>query len=223
MSSIEKISEVIAYKIAANLSMDNDQEEVLAYGAFALIQTIISILSVAIFGIIFNVLIESLFISFAAAILRKFSGGVHATSPMNCALIGMIIFGGLALLVKYCVMNIGFLYLAVAMFIAFVFAFYVMHKYSPVGCANKPLKNENTRKRLKRQSLIFVLSLLIANIILTTIYLKTKQIHLLSIAACISAGVAWQSITMVSLGHKIIDRLDKLLRGTNNLIRRTNL
>ena len=224
MSNIEKFSEVVASKISTNLSIgDKDKEEVLAYGAFVLIQTIISILMVAIFGIIFNVLLEALVISFTASLLKKSSGGAHATSPMNCALISVIIFGGLALLVKYYVINIAFIYLVIGIIIAFVFTNYIMYKYSPVETATKPLRNENTRKRLKKMSIKTVYYLFIISFILITIYLKTHQIKLLAFAICISAGVAWQSITMVSLGHKIIDGLDNVLRGTYTLIRRGNL
>ena len=224
MSNIEKFAEVVASKVSAKLSIEDiDKQEVLAYGTFVLIQTLISIIMVAIFGIIFNVFIETIIISFAASILRKFSGGAHATSPMNCALISMFIFGGQALLVKHYVMNIDVLYLVMGVTLAFIFTFHIMYKYSPVGTVTKQLRNENTRKRLKRKSIKFVLLLFVINIFVITMYLKTERIHLLTIAICISVGVVWQSITMVSLGHKIIDRLDDVLRGTSSLIRRGNL
>lgn len=215
MSSIERASKIIASKISTNLSLDQDHEEVIRYGAFALIQTSISILLVIIFGVVFNVLLEALVISISAAILRKFSGGVHASSPMGCAVIGMIIFGGLALFVKYFLINIGFINLLVAFILAYVFATYVMIKYSPVGSVNKPLRNLDKRNLLKKQSIHIVLFTIILNIILIAIYLKIKNIYLLNVAICISIGVTWQSITLVSLGRIIIEKLDKLLGGTN--------
>ena len=221
MNRIERLSKSIASKISSSLGIDSDHEEVLAYGAFALIQTLISILAVAVFGILFGVLAEALIISFSAAILRKFSGGVHASTPVSCALIGMIIFGGLALFVKYFLINVKFLYLAVFMFIVFVFVFFVMFKYSPVGCENKPLKNANTRKRLKKQSLIFTSAMLVLNIFLISLFLITGNIYFLSFAICILTGILWQSITLVSLGNMIIENLDKVLGGTI-LIRRTS-
>lgn len=221
MSRIEIFSKIIASKISKNLPIDNDHEEVIAYGAFALIQTLVSILAVAVFGIIFDVLLESLIISFSAATLRKFSGGAHAAAPMSCALIGMIIFGGQAFLVKHFIVSLNFTYLLLIMIAAFVFVFYIMLKYSPVGSVNKPLKKEATRIRLKRQSIKYVIFLLLVNVVLTAIYIKTKNIHLISAASCITIGIVWQSFTLVSLGHLIIETLDKTLRGTI-LIRRTN-
>lgn len=222
MSKLERFSEVIASEISKRISMDQDKQEVLAYGAFIFIQTFLSIGLVVIFGIIFDVLFEALIISFAAASLRKFSGGAHATSPISCAIIGMIIFGVLAIWVKKYIISLNFLYLTLSMIVTFIFAYYIMYKYSPVGTVTKPLKNENTRKRLKAKSIKLIHYLFIANIFLVIAYLQTKQIELFTIAICISTGVLWQSITLVSLGHKIIDVMDKIIRGANNLIRRTN-
>lgn len=221
MNRIEKVSENISSIISEKLSLNNDEKEVIEYGTFILIQTIISILMIALLGAIFGVLLESMFISFTAATLRKFSGGAHAKSPINCSLIGMFIFVGLALLVKYILINFEFIYLVLIIFTEYVFAFYIMFKYSPVGSANKPLKKETTRKRLKIQSIKLVFVLLVASIILLTIYTQTNRINLLSIAVCITTGVVWQSITLVSLGNYIIEKLDWVLRGANTLKRRT--
>lgn len=222
MSSIEKVSKSFAQVVSSNLSLDGDQEEIIAYGTFALIQTFLSILAIAVFGLLLGVFAESMIISFAAATLRKFSGGVHATKPLNCAVIGMIIFGVLGMLVKHLFINMKFIYVIGIMVLEFIFVFYVMVKYSPVGSANKPLKNIDKRKRLKKQSLIFTSSMLIADIVLTGAYVHTNNINFLTVAICIATGILWQSITLVSLGHIIIESLDRFMGGTTILNRRAN-
>lgn len=222
MNWIDNVSKSFASVVSSNLSLGHDQEEVIAYGAFALIQTLLSIFAIAAFGLLLGVFAESMIISFAAAILRKFSGGVHATKPLNCAVIGMIIFCVLGLLVKYLMINIEFVYLIGLMALEFAFVFYVMIKYSPVGSANKPLKNLDKRKRLKKQSLMFTLSMLAVNIVLTYAYIFTNNINFLTVAVCISTGILWQSITLVSLGHIIIESLDTFMGGTTILNRRAN-
>lgn len=220
MSIIEKTSKAIASRISKSLSMDSDREEVIAYGAFILFQTCLSILAIAIFGAMFKVLFEVLLISFSAATLRKFSGGVHASTPLSCALLGMLIFGVLALLVKNIFIYIDFKYLIVLVILAYFYVFFIMIKYSPVGSVNKPLKNEANRTRLKRQSVKCVTCLLFICIVLIAIYIKTNFSYLISIVVCITAGIVWQSITLVSLGHLIIEKLDKLLGGARLLKRR---
>jgi accessory gene regulator B len=222
MNRIDKISKSFAHVVSSNLSLGHDQEEILAYGAFALIQTILSILTIAVCGLVLGVFAESMIISFAAAILRKFSGGVHATKPLNCAVIGMIIFCVLGLLVKHVFISIEFIYVIGLMALEFAFVFYVMIKYSPVGSVNKPLKNLEKRKRLKHQSLMFTISMLVINIILTYVYVHTNNINFLTVAICISTGILWQSLTLVSLGHIIIESLDTFMGGTTILNRRAN-
>lgn len=222
MNWIDNVSKSFASVVSSNLSLGHDQEEVIAYGAFALIQTVLSIFAIAAFGLLLGVFAESMIISFAAAILRKFSGGVHATKPLNCAVIGMIIFCVLGLMVKHLMINIEFVYLIGLIALEFAFVFYVMIKYCPVGSANKPLKNPDKRKRLKKQSLMFTLSMLAVNIVLTYSYVLTNNINFLTAAVCISTGILWQSITLVSLGHIIIESLDTFMGGTTILNRRAN-
>lgn len=219
MSVVEKFSNTIASKLSSKLNMDKDKEEILAYGAFALVQTLISMVMVTIFGITFDVLTEALIISFTASFLRKSSGGAHATSPMNCAVISVIIFGGLAILVKHYIVNRNFLYLLLGEIIAYTFAYYVMYKYSPVESENKPIRSDKTRNRLKRMSIKLVHSLLTIDVILIMLYFQVAHNQFLIASICISLGVTWQCITMVSLGQKIIDKLDKVLGDTSKIIR----
>lgn len=222
MSNIEKWSKIIASEISKKLSLDDDNEEVLAYGTFAFLQMAISIFMIIIFGIILDVLKEIILISFSAAILRKYSGGAHATTPMNCAISGAIVFGGIALIVKHIIMKIDYVYILVMLFMTFAFTFIVMIKHSPVGSVNKPLRKEANRKRLKKQSLECTFLFFILIIAFVIKYLLTKNFYWQMIAVCISSGIAWQSITLVSLGHYIIDKLEWILRGTKKIMRRAS-
>lgn len=221
MSNVEKLSDFLASKVSTKLPINQDEKEVIAYGTFVLLQTILTIVILAVFGIVFNVLLEILIISTSSSLLRKYSGGAHATHPINCALISLIVFGTLALLEKNLIVNIDFKYIIVLIIIVFTFTYYIMKKFSPVGTSTKPLKNENIRKRLKRKSINFVHILLGINLVWVLTYLQTDNFKFISIALCISLGIVWQSITMVSLGYKIIYSLDAVLGGTNKLLRRT--
>lgn len=219
MSKIEKLSKGIASKISKNLSIDEDHEEVIAYGAFALMQTGVSILAVIIFGVIFNVLTEALVISIAAATLRKFSGGVHATEPMSCVLIGMVVFGGLAILVKHFIIKLDILLIIAFMIIASIIVLHIIFKYSPVGSVNKPLKKEATRSLLRKQSLKCVFIFMILIITLMSLFIVTKNLYFIKISLGIITGILWQSITLVSLGKFLVNILDKMVLGGTNFIK----
>src|SRR5690242_19961453 len=99
MFFLEKLSNDLALKMSYYLKLNKDQEEIIAYGAFNLIQTAWCILLVLLFGAVFSVTIKAFSISFIISILRKYSGGAHSSSPNRCALIGAIISVGLALLI----------------------------------------------------------------------------------------------------------------------------
>ena len=97
---MEKLSNNIANKVASELTLDENNREVIAYGTFALIQMLLSITLVFLFGLLFHVAFEALIISFTGSILRKYSGGVHASSPGICTFIGTIVCVGQAVLIS---------------------------------------------------------------------------------------------------------------------------
>ena len=88
---IENISKLIAEKVSSELNYDNERKEIIQYGTYALIQTLISIISVLILGLVFNIALEALIFLFTASILRKYSGGAHSESSNVCTLLGIII------------------------------------------------------------------------------------------------------------------------------------
>ncbi|NFK85237.1 accessory regulator AgrB, partial [Clostridium botulinum] len=155
MINTETISNNIAKKIASELNLDNDKKEVIAYGTFALFQTIFSIFLIIIFGYLFNVQIEALMISFTISILRKSSGGVHATSPNNCAIIGTIICVGFAIIVVF--LTSSLINLNIILFlgvIIFVWSYYIIYKLAPVDSKAKPIQKSKRVKKLKKSSII---------------------------------------------------------------------
>ena len=89
--NIGELSNKIATKIVVETDGDEERKSVIEYGIFAMIQTGIAIICTVIFGLLFNVLVEALIVSFSISILRKCSGGVHATSPTRCTVIGTLI------------------------------------------------------------------------------------------------------------------------------------
>ena len=215
MYLIEKVSNRMAGKIASTLKLDKDHEEVLAYGAFNMIETFLSILLVVLFGLLFDVLLEAFIVSFTSAILRKYSGGAHATSPNRCAVIGVIVSVGPALIINK--INTYENMIFISCVLSFVLAYYIMYKYAPVDTINKPIKKEERRRRFKEQSIILLSAYLMIIIIVGIAYLKTENLILLNSIIAIQLGVLWQSITLTFLGHMIIHKLDDFLRRVVNL------
>ena len=140
---MEKYSKAVAAKLALELGYDDDKRDVMAYGAFALIQMFISVALVMIFGLMFHIAIEALIISFAASILRKYSGGVHASSPNTCTFLGIVVCVGFGLLIKLALAPaINVKEFLAAGILVFIWSCYTINKLAPVDTPNKPIKTE---------------------------------------------------------------------------------
>lgn len=214
----ERASNYFASRIGIILNLDKERQEVIAYGAFGVIQMFWSIILTIIFGVVFNVLNEILIISFTAAILRKFSGGAHATSPNRCAVLGVLVFGCFALAIKGFLENINIIFIAGYSVLALITSYVIVFNYAPVDNPNKPIKKEETKKRLKKASLICLHVLLLITFILITVSIKIKDKTLFTYTVAVCTGMIWQSITLTPFGHQVIYRLDALLKKSTRLI-----
>lgn len=207
----ERITKGIASRIASTMGMNKDQEEVLAYGAFSILQILWSTFLVAVMGYLFGVLLEAMIISFTAALLRRFSGGAHATSPGRCNVIGVIIFIGLALAAKELLLYSNLpVYISLGV-LSFIFTYWVVAKYCPVDHPNKPITDKETRARLKKGAIGFVHLLLVLCIVLWILYQYSNELLLLQSVISVYLGISCQAFALTPLGHLFINKLDSIL------------
>lgn len=207
---IENISKIISFKIASSLKMDKDHEEIIVYGAFNLIQMVWCIILVIIFSIMFGVLEEALIITFTISLLRKYSGGAHASSPNRCAIIGTTVSVGFALIVQQVFSRFNILAVIILGIISLTFSYYTIYNLAPVDSPAKPIKKLETKQRFKKCSIIVLNILLGIIMILAFIYIKYRRSILLNIIECMYLAVLWQAFTLTTAGHKILNKF-KLL------------
>lgn len=203
---IEDVCTNISDYIALELNLDEEKKSVINYGIFAFIHMVICIVSVAFFGAIFNVFLEALIISFATSILRKTSGGVHASSPERCAVIGTISTILMALLAKRLSVSCN-LNLLIGI-IVFTYSYYVICKLAPVDSPAKPIKNPKKKIKLKKKSIIITTIYLGIVIINISAYLLTEKYLFLNYSMCIYMGLLWQVFSLTEKGHLILGKLD---------------
>ncbi|WP_434305784.1 accessory gene regulator ArgB-like protein [Clostridium botulinum] len=202
MFFIENVSNKIGSKISSNLNLDKDTEEIIAYGAFAVLQILWSFLCVVILGAIFNVLMESIIVVLTIAIFRKYSGGIHANSPNKCAIFGAIICIIMALIVKN--INVSFNLMFILIFIlVYMYSYYTIYKFVPVDTKSKPIENIDEKLRLKKCSFLVISILILMEILLILSYLKYNNITLIYYGSCVMMGVLWQSFTLTPTAKKI--------------------
>lgn len=214
------ISNSIANKIAKELKIGGDQKEVIAYGTFALIQTIVSIIIFIIFGSIFNVLIEVLLISFTTSILRKYSGGMHASSPGICTTIGTVICITQGLLVKFVLVPwVDYKFLIIIGIITFSWSYYLVYRLAPVDSLSKPIKAEKKRQRMKKRSCLILSIYLIIIIINISLFFITMNTDYIIYSLSVYIGVIWQVFTLTKIGYLILGKIDTFLNKVLNNIR----
>jgi accessory gene regulator B len=211
MFLIEKVSNKIGETIAENLILDDDNKEILIYGAFCFLQTIISFTLIFIFSYIFNVLVQAIFISFSGSILRKYSGGVHSSSPNKCLIISILISVGFSKLLIFFTKNLPIIFPYLFILLGIIYSFYCILKFAPVDSVSKPINSIIKRKKLKINSIIFLSVFTFIAFILSLIYMFKSNINFLIYSECIILGVTWQSFSLTNLGHKFLTKIDTIL------------
>lgn len=209
MDIINVICEKISNSIANELELNHEKKSVVNYGIFAFIQMSISIIFVFIFGLIFNVTIEALIITFTISILRKSSGGVHASTPSICTIIGTLVGVGFALLVKLIELNLIFI-IAVGL-VVFIGAYIIIIKLAPVDSIAKPIKGEAKRNRLRKKSINILMLYGIIVIFNILIYTFINKYYLLEYSLCIYIGIVWQVFSLTSIGKLFLNKIDDYL------------
>ncbi|HCW52998.1 MAG TPA: accessory regulator AgrB [Clostridium sp.] len=203
MKVIDNICDNITNYLAKELNLNKEKSEVIKYGMFSISQMVINIISIIIFGIIFNVVTEALIISFAISILRKSSGGVHASSPEKCLIIGTGFSIFIALILKR--ININFTYTCFLIIIIFLWAYYFIYKLAPVDSENKPIKSMKKKLRLKKSSITILSIYLLIIIFCLMVFIFTKKTEALRYILCICSGVVWQVFSLTKAGHIIFN------------------
>ena len=215
---MEKLSNNIANKVASELSLDNDNKEVIAYGAFAIMQMSLSIILVFLFGLLFHVAFEALIISFTGSILRKYSGGVHASSPGICNFIGIVVSVGQAIVISFLVSSVINLKLLIILgAVIFIWSYYIIYKLAPIDSIAKPIVKEAKKKRMKKGSIILLSVYLAITVFLMILYLSSGERKLLLYALCLYLGILWQAFTLTTSGHLLVSKTDTFL---NHIIKR---
>ena len=161
-----------------------------------------------ILGIILKVLVQALIVSFSWALLRKYSGGAHASAPNRCAGIGAVETNVLALIVNkvfplFSIEVIGFI-----LILSMASSYYIVNKLAPVDSEAKPIVKLETKKRLKRNSIRLCTAVII---ILGIIYFEGGNKFFLSTIEALFLGVMWQASTLTAKGHQLLYTIEDAL------------
>ncbi|AVK47216.1 accessory regulator AgrB [Clostridium sp. MF28] len=206
------LTEKIATKIGNNaklfLNVNEEQEQIIVYGAINLFQMLFAILWVIIAGLLFGVFYEALIFSISASILRKYSGGVHASSPSRCVIIGTFSAALAGIVINNIFYSINSINVAVISGGIIIFAFITVFRNAPVDSIKKPIKNIETRRQFKRKSIFTIFIFLFIIIILFMLNEKFSELYYIKLIESIGVGVLWQTITLTKNGINFLNKVD---------------
>lgn len=157
----------VNYLIYKNV-IDNDHQEIYRYGLGQIFSTTLNILTTLLLGIIFGEIYQSLIFVFAFMILRTYSGGYHAKTPIRCYFLTTIsIAAGLSAM-KFILIN-KFIYLGLL-----ILSSLIIITLSPIGTANKPLDEIEKIIYKKKTIIVWCIESCVA---LLFIVFNTTEIH----------------------------------------------
>lgn len=202
---MERLAAALGSYLAAQLNLDNDQQEQICFGTFVLLQSALVLGFLIIFTMLIGTTSEALLIACVAASLRSISGGAHLHGPLRCTILSVCTFTGGSIITKLSAQALAILpkmlQVSIITLIACT-AFFIYLVYAPVAAENRPLSIER-RAKLRRTS-----TYLAATYVLIAI--------IASLADCkwvpsILIGLWFQGFTLTPAGNWFARSLDSLI------------
>lgn len=197
---IYDLSRKIATLLRQKDCIESDEIEIITYGLFALLSKITYALISLIIGVIFDCVIGSICFYVSFLYIKKYSGGIHASTEQRCFCYSSISI--------FC--SVGYISFAmredclgwIAIIISFILSFFIM-KYAPIQTKEK-LIDIIERKRYARKARIRIVTLWICVIILAVA--EKVDIVYAIIVAVVLEGI----LLLVGKRKNDINELDKM-------------
>lgn len=189
---------IISKKIACSLCScigDMAKYDLYEYAIYILLSSIFHFLSVIAFGLIFNLIFESIVFYSSFILIRKFAGGYHAKKPISCYLFSIIVTFIILGLMKCLLCNTEYLNLYVVIFIAVICMIFIW-ALSPMDTENNPL-NAREKKIYKKITMIISLAIFISVVVCSVF----KVYHIILPLSC---GLFMSSLVLIMRKIQII-------------------
>lgn len=204
----QKISNNLARYISDKVNKSGEEFEVIRYGVFIFIHMSIAAILTIVLGILTNTLLEIIIISLIGALLKRFCGGVHSSSPNRCIVTGLVI-SYIFVVIGKSMNNLSMNIIYLLEILMLINSFIILYKKCPVPSKNKPIKKEETRNRLRKHAffMYFICIVLFIISILQNTYTTLNYLVLYMIL-----GLYMQTLSLTSMGSNFILFLDRVLK-----------
>ncbi|SHE59277.1 accessory gene regulator B [Desulforamulus putei DSM 12395] len=202
MSLSEKLAH---YLIKTKGIEDQDQQEILAFGAEVLFGILSGVFITLGVGYVLGLHILIFYMLFASLMIRKTAGGAHSAHPTNCLIITVAAFNILALFARETFAYVQD-FLGYFLVIVFLIGFTAVYINAPVESLQKPL-HPRQRKILRKLAILSVLLISVTQFI--AYYFSFYSL----VNYAVSLVLLWQYLMLTVLGHKMILCLDNFFNS----------
>lgn len=157
---ISKLASKVVKKLIDNSAIADTEQELYVYGFFILISQILYFTLTTLFGILLDIVLESVIFYVAFQFIRRYAGGIHASSELKCEIATTTSIFLCLLCIKLCEINNIQMPILVLTIIAAVSIFVLC----PLDTPEKPLTKEEYRYFRKISWLILLLIVLMISI-----------------------------------------------------------
>jgi len=163
---IKILARKIAITMGAQLQVDRDKVDVFAYGLEIVLGTLVQLTLLIWLSLIVDVFITTMICLMAFASLRYFGGGVHLSTYYGCLTIGIALLLALGKLAA--TININVQALTVISVFALLMGTFTIFRWVPAGTEKKQIKDEVTRSRQRKKTLlVFIMWTIITFLLIT--------------------------------------------------------
>ena len=154
---ISNIASKVVKKLIDHSVIDDTEQELYVYGFFILISQILYFTLTIMFGILLDIVLESVIFYVAFQFIRRYAGGIHASSELKCEIVTTTSIFLCLLCIKLCEINNIQMPILVLTIIAAVSIFILC----PLDTPEKPLTKEEY-KYFRKISWVILLLIMLA-------------------------------------------------------------
>ena len=189
---ISILTDKIVNRLICQNIIANDDREIYQYGLERIFTILLNLVSILILSLIFGEIFKSIVFTVSFFVLREYSGGFHARTPVKCYLLTLASVALFLLIVKLNYINV---YIC---FILLLVSSVTIFLYSPIGSENKPL--DEIKKIIYKRKTIMIwaveicISVLSYFLNISDIYISVICSHTLTAVALISSVIVTKKL-----------------------------
>lgn len=206
---MEKLANLLAGQIRQKLGLDCEKTAVVSYGLLAILQTVFLGILIVLISWPFQITLASIVLFLGIGLLRKYAGGVHASSLFTCNCVSLIICLGAGCLISYPMMRYFSQITALLFWIVCSAAglFQILRK-APMQSPKKPIRVQR-RQILRKKAILASGTYLLLSLVFLLFCYQSPFCQKLGFS--LSFCLLWQAVTMSNAGSFLLNKFDALL------------